>query len=309
MNNLNFLQIWLLASLTCILVCALIISIIAYAKYRYRINLYRRRLSGMITVLDTRLKQESYDDCKVSFYINGVHAKAAFIEKCLYYNDGMTECELVQKHLEYVKNNSNYKKNGDDNNLRRAIAGAALESIIKTADTHGNINMCLIHHFISYLYSEDYGCILKCIMSQLIREQGTEEIKKRRNGMGVQKVTINYNTEGPSHKLCLRVSLSNSITTEDSECNSGKEESDNLSMEFLVLPTKNNSHVLQYSSKKGIVLTTGSFIKHVLNVPSFLVKGRKEVPFIEYDRESAREFIDTITRQMQEKPVGYHLIR
>ncbi|WP_232500885.1 hypothetical protein [Ehrlichia ruminantium] len=43
----------------------------------------------------------------------------------------MAECELVQKHLEYVKNNSNYKKNGDDNNLRRAIAGAALESMIK----------------------------------------------------------------------------------------------------------------------------------------------------------------------------------
>ncbi|CAI27682.1 Hypothetical protein ERGA_CDS_02300 [Ehrlichia ruminantium str. Gardel] len=75
MNNLNFLQRWLLASLTCILVCALIISILAYAKYRYRINLYRRRLSGIITVLDTRLKRESYDDCKVSFYINGVHAK------------------------------------------------------------------------------------------------------------------------------------------------------------------------------------------------------------------------------------------
>ncbi|WP_232500886.1 hypothetical protein [Ehrlichia ruminantium] len=146
-------------------------------------------------------------------------------------------------------------------------------------------------------------------MSQLIREQGTEEINKLRSNMSVQKVTINYNTEGPSHKLCLRVSLSNSITTEDSECNSGKEESENLSMEFLVLPTKNNSHVLQYSSKKGIVLTTSSFIKRVLNVPSFLVEGRKELPCIEYDRESAQEFVGTITHQMQEKPVGCYLMR
>ncbi|CAH57950.1 hypothetical protein FDZ58_01295 [Ehrlichia ruminantium] len=305
MNNLNFLQMWLLAGLACILVGALIAPIIAYVMYRYRMNLCRRDLSGMMNVLDTKLKGESYDDCKVSFYINGVHAKAVFVEKCLYYNDGMAECELVQKHLEYVKNNSNYKKNGDDNNLRRAIAGAALESIIKTADTHGNINMCLIHHFVSYLYSEDYECILRHVMSHLIRKQGTQEIKKHRNGMSIQKVTINYNTEGPSHKLCLRVSLSNSITAEDSECNSGKEESDNLSMEFLVLPTKNNSHVLQYSSRKGIVLTTSSFTKRVLNVPSFLVTGRKELPCIEYDRKSSQEFIDTVVRQMQEKPVGH----
>ncbi|GAT77067.1 hypothetical protein EHRUM4_02750 [Ehrlichia ruminantium] len=306
MNSLNFLQIWLLAGLVCILVGALIVPIIVYAIYRYRMNLCRRDLSSMMNVLDTKLKGESYDDCKVDLYINGVHARAVFIEKCLYYNDGMTECELVQKHLEYLKNNSNYKKNGDDNNLRRAIAGAALESIIKTADTHGDINMCLIHHFVSYLYSEDYECILRHVMSHLIRKHGTQEINKHNNGMRVQKVMINYNAEGQPHELFLRVSVSRSITKEDSRCKSGKEDSDNLSMEFLVSPTKNDSNVLQYSLRKGIVLTTSSFTKRVLiNVPSFLVRGRKELSCTEYDRKSAQEFIDTLVRQMQEKPVGH----
>ncbi|GAT78120.1 hypothetical protein EHRUM4_02780 [Ehrlichia ruminantium] len=170
---------------------------LVFRKEVLRISTFENNLLKIINSADTTIRKAGSSINPVCFVVDGVEVeRQQLIDKFNYYKQAQDD-PLVKKHVDYIQVNKSYNNKDEDDKTIRATMGAALESIIMQ-DVDAKPNICLMHHAINYLYSEDYQCSLLRIIDEV-----TAYVREKEGGLStpcllwdtneiIPKITVRY---------------------------------------------------------------------------------------------------------------------
>ncbi|QGR02315.1 hypothetical protein EDL79_01295 [Ehrlichia ruminantium] len=269
-----------------VLMIVLIAMIVLLRLHKKRMKLLGDGLSSIIDGANTTIKAERDYSNSICLMVNDVDMRKQFMEMFDYYEQNQDDV-LIEQHLAYLRTNKAYSSNNDSDNVKRAIMGAAFQSMIQKVSTK-TLDLSLIHHVISYLYSEGYQDLLVKFVNRVIQHELSTIYKFIRIPVYSYhvdresiKLTIKYDTKMRQNQVSLEVLVQNndSISELGSEhCIRYLYSDINLS----VLPVGRNNQALQYKSCTGMnsVVKDSAFLYNMIHgtrIPTFCV-GKEETP-------------------------------
>ncbi|KYW98709.1 hypothetical protein [Ehrlichia ruminantium] len=267
---------------------------LVFHKEIVEISTFENNLLKIINSADTTIRKAGSSINPVCFVIDDVEVeKQQLTDKFNYYQQRQDD-PLVKKHMDYIEANKSYNNKDEDDKTIRAIMGAALESIIMQG-VDAKPNMCLMHHAINYLYSEDY----KCSLLQIIDEV-TAYVRDKQGGLPtpylcdtneiIPKIIVKYRSKELQNELNIELTFQVPMLLVGAD---GQYELKKVCtcMRFAILPQGKYGTKIFYSLAESLPSSEVSYV-HTVDMffplepkrNAYCVQQGKDIPLVQYCR-------------------------